>query len=792
MKDLIKKYNNLRGRITTKAQLQQLIAEAEKHQGKTAQLIISKLSKALDKMTDSKARLNFKPLSEPAAASERDPEPKRSGSGNRKGRTKGAVAAPSEAISKADLLAGIPVITDFSDIDEVQGLSGGNKVYDYITERIAAKIKKGGLFWRERWKKSKLLNIPGINFASKKAYNGINFLLTHGQMRLHDSPYFLTMKQANRLGGKVKEGSDGYPVVFYKKIIRDKETGEIVEKKERGKKYNEYFALRYYLVFNSADIEGIDFNLPKEQELNQIDFHDISIAEKIVEGMPKRPPIKHEGSRAFYMPVKDSVTMPPKERFKMRPIYYSTLFHELVHSTMHKSRLHRKAPKKILATDHYAFEELVAELGASFLNSEANILYHNMGSSAAYLEGYQKSILGAMENDNKFIFKASAYAQKAADYILNGKSYREEFLKPAKKKVADRKPKGRNVKANIKTAVQEVRENIERFKDITQAQGEWLYNTWKNDRKMILDEPEAAIPKNFVKKLAFTYLDEVSTMTDDGLRYELTELGNDFIARVEARLQTRKGLKKGTDMFPSKKDSKVLDGLPAEALAKAGIQWANEAPAKKPDNVFRLKGEQGKFLGDLQRYKLAINLKGDFHAGKSEYVKQLINDFADINMNILLADLEQGGLASKDTVESINRNITPENRKRVAVTGEAESLEDITKWADKFDVIVIDSWQKFGFITNEGFDQLRKDFPNTIFVVIFQQNAEGGTRGGSAADFDAPVALKVHRVDWHTYKNNYVSIEKNRGNRTDLRYMIADKKTIEIESLKSEKEEENV
>jgi antirestriction protein ArdC len=711
MKELIKKYNNLRGRITTKAQLQQLIAEAENcalrspsEGGAAAKTIISKLSKALDKMTGSKARLNFKPLplrslseggKKPAAASERAPITRRSkseggkkktGSGNRKGRTKGVAAAPSGAISKSDLLSGIPVITDFSDIDEVQGLSGGNKVYDYITERIAAKIKKGGLFWRERWKKSKLLNIPGVNFASKKAYNGINFLLTHGQMRLHDSPYFLTMKQANRLGGKVKEGSDGYPVVFYKKIIRDKETGEIVEKKERGKKYNEYFALRYYLVFNSADIEGIDFNLPKEQELKQIDFQDISIAEKIVEGMPKRPPIKHEGSRAFYMPVKDSVTMPPKERFKSEANYYSTLFHELVHSTMHKSRLHRKAPKKILATDHYAFEELVAELGASFLNSEANILYHNIGSSAAYLEGYQKSILGAMENDNKFIFKASAYAQKAGDYILNGKSYREESLKPAKKKVTDRKP----------------------------------------------------------------------------------------IARK-----------------PEKEEAKQME------LALSGAVRLDQQPEKKDVETFTLPTDVGRWLGEQQRYRLVISLDGETHAGKSELAKQIVNAFAAKGMTIAWRDLEQGGLESKDTSASFERNIDKENYHRIFVFGEApEGIETIRKDAQNpdVDVIAIDSGTKLMHNDNSWIDRLRVEFPHKIFIVILQQNQKGGTRGGSSVTFDAPVHIKVYRPDHTDYTKNYAELLKNRGNPESMKYyyLVADKKTVEIESLKSEKEEENV
>lgn len=205
---------------------------------------------------------------------------------------------------------------------------------------------------------------------------------------------------------------------------------------------------------------------------------------------------------------------------------------------------------------------------------------------------------------------------------------------------------------------------------------------------------------------------------------------------------------------------------------------ADQAPPQ-PEDVFTLPGPIGKLLGKLQRYKLAIALHGDYHGGKSEFSMQLIDAFADRGMRVGLFDLEQGGLYSKDTLTSIKRNIKPGNRSRLAVAAEAPGgLDEIKRYADKFDVIVIDSWQKLGFITNEKFDELRKEYPNTIWVVIFQQNAAGEVRGGAAANYDAPVVLRAVRADRYDFSRNYIEVKKNRGNPTDRWYMIAAKRVV--------------
>jgi len=174
--------------------------------------------------------------------------------------------------------------------------------------------------------------------------------------------------------------------------------------------------IRYYRVFSIDDIEGIDFDIPgveKDREHTPIEA-----AEKVVENMTKRPKIVNETNRsAYYHPAKDFVNMPLPEKYKKVEAYYSTLFHELVHATGHKSRLNRST-----LTEHvkfgsptYSKEELTAEFGAAFICARLGISNEaSEENSAAYLKGWVKKL----KSDPKFLFKASAAAQKAADFIL--------------------------------------------------------------------------------------------------------------------------------------------------------------------------------------------------------------------------------------------------------------------------------------------------------------------------------------------------------------------------------------
>jgi antirestriction protein ArdC len=137
---------------------------------------------------------------------------------------------------------------------------------------------------------------------------------------------------------------------------------------------------------------------------------------EIVEKMPKRPQIKHGMTQSFYSPKEDCVSLPVRKRFSREEEYYSTLFHELVHSTGHETRLNRSTltEKAGFGSNPYCKEELIAEMGAAFLCGQAEIVERTIDNSVAYIKGW----LEQMKSDKTLIVQAAAQAQRAADFIL--------------------------------------------------------------------------------------------------------------------------------------------------------------------------------------------------------------------------------------------------------------------------------------------------------------------------------------------------------------------------------------
>lgn len=227
-----------------------------------------------------------------------------------------------------------------------------------------------------------------------------------------------------------------------------------------------------------------------------------------------------------------------------------------------------------------------------------------------------------------------------------------------------------------------------------------------------------------------------------------------------------------------KKAREPKAAAPAFTLKGLGFVTAAEAPAK-PANTFTLSGEIGRFLGQLQAYKLEIVVAGETHSGKSEIGKQIADAFSKAGFTVGYLDWEQGGVGSKDTIESVNRNFSPESKKKIVISGDVpRDLDTIKKLAKMFQVILLDSGTKMNQVTNAWIDELREEYPDTIWVPLMQQNGQGGTRGGAAAEFDAPVVIKTYRGDHGSHTGNYAIMFKNRGNKTGLRYNISSKKIV--------------
>lgn len=284
-------------------------------------------------------------------------------------------------------------------------------VYEIITDRILKEMESGTLPWVKGWKSA--LGEEPANLKSKATYRGLNrFLLSQGS---YARPYYVTYNQATELGGTVKKGEHGMPVIFWKKGTYTAKHDDGTESEEKS------FLLRYYTVFNIEQCEGLDKYLPevKKQPTNEIPSHEK--ADQIVLHYPNAPKLQHRaGDRAFYRPSEDLVVMPEKTQFKSQAGYYSTLFHELTHSTGHESRLKRPTLLDALGfgDTNYSKEELVAEMGAAFLCGEAGIENEAaLKNSAAYIDGWRRTL----KQDSKIVVHAAAQAQKAADYILDRK-----------------------------------------------------------------------------------------------------------------------------------------------------------------------------------------------------------------------------------------------------------------------------------------------------------------------------------------------------------------------------------
>jgi antirestriction protein ArdC len=268
-------------------------------------------------------------------------------------------------------------------------------VYEIVTSRILAELEKGEIPWRKPWR-----TLPPSNLISKKPYRGINvFLLA---LAGYGSQYWLTYRQAQALGGNVRKGEHGTKIVFWKFDTHETETAD-GEAEERKPAF-----LRYYTVFNLEQTEGLKALLALPPAVP------IESAESIVAGMPK-PPAFEQDAQAAYIPSRDTVTMPSRTAFDSQAEFYSTLFHELTHSTGHAKRLAREgfdSPQKF-GSESYSREELIAEMGSAMLCGIAGIEQATINNSAAYLQSW----IRRLKADSRLVVSAASAAQKAADYI---------------------------------------------------------------------------------------------------------------------------------------------------------------------------------------------------------------------------------------------------------------------------------------------------------------------------------------------------------------------------------------
>lgn len=276
-------------------------------------------------------------------------------------------------------------------------------VYEMVTDRIINQLEQGIIPWQKPWTG---VRSGAYNRISKKSYSLLN------QMLLKHEGEYATFKQWESLSGHVRKGEKSEIVVFWK-------ITPVEETKEDGtKEIKQIPLLRYYNVFHISQAEGVE-PLP-EEELN--DIEPIEKAEAVLNDYWTREHIKVEhvkGNKAFYSPAFDMIQLPLFEQFTSSNEYYSTAFHESVHSTMKENRCNRAEDRKgklvAFGSNEYSKEELVAEIGsANLLNILGIETTKSFRNSAAYIQNW----LSVLKNDVKFIVSASSKAEKAVKYIL--------------------------------------------------------------------------------------------------------------------------------------------------------------------------------------------------------------------------------------------------------------------------------------------------------------------------------------------------------------------------------------
>ena len=285
-------------------------------------------------------------------------------------------------------------------------------LYQKITNQIIEALSQS-TDWVMPWHQ-KALRLPQ-NALTQNLYSGVNILsLWIASYKNHyTSPLWGTYKQWQALGAQVQKGEKSHPIVFYKDFEveeRNEETGDL----ETVKK----FVLKSSSVFNEAQVE--DFDIPVEEEALGTDdnnFNTYQAVETFVAQTGAK--VVHSFSSAFYHQSEDMIGMPEQKNFMATDTqtpeegYYGTLLHELTHWTGHKNRLNRIVPTARFGSDNYAMEELIAELGASFLCADLGISAIPRQDHANYIAHWLK----VLKNDKKAIFYAARQATLAVDFL---------------------------------------------------------------------------------------------------------------------------------------------------------------------------------------------------------------------------------------------------------------------------------------------------------------------------------------------------------------------------------------
>jgi antirestriction protein ArdC len=287
--------------------------------------------------------------------------------------------------------------------------------FQLATDLIINALEQGTIPWQIPWKGACMPH----NFYTGNEYQGINRLLL--LLCRYEQNIFLTPEQVNHIG-HVNVGEQPHLIINVERTtIENTETFEnkVID------------VIKSSSVFNVAQCEGFNVTIDSEKMRNTV-----PTGESIVENMRNKPVIYHKGEDCLYDPFLDIVMLPDPKHFERIDLYYQALFRELVHATGHSNRCQRRELLflKELSHDPYSIEELIAEIGASYLSSLCWYDHAPQKKRDEYLIGW----IEKLKSDNRLIFRACNEAQKATHCILNLiKEMNQEFEVPIEKQFMD-------------------------------------------------------------------------------------------------------------------------------------------------------------------------------------------------------------------------------------------------------------------------------------------------------------------------------------------------------------------
>lgn len=288
--------------------------------------------------------------------------------------------------------------------------------YQMVTDRICELLEQGLKPWAKPWSS---VNTCAWSGNDGRVYSMLNQMLLADPTKKYQTiedlyvdirGEWLTYNQAQARGGQVRKGEKGRKVVFFKMLTKDK--------KDPDEKDEVFPFLTVYTVFHIRQCENIEqkFHLDGDK---LYDFTADGMADEVASAYIAREGITFKtlkSDRAYYSAKEDLVSLPLPEQFKDNAEYYSTLFHELTHSTGHEKRLNRISNYAAFGSEEYSTEELVAEIGSASLMATLGIESESTFTmSAAYIKNWLK----ALRNDKKMVVTASSRAEKAVKMILN-------------------------------------------------------------------------------------------------------------------------------------------------------------------------------------------------------------------------------------------------------------------------------------------------------------------------------------------------------------------------------------